>query len=131
MRLVHRIVAGPAAALLLAAAGAVTTLGTAPAQAAVVAVPGSGDRIEVLLSAQETRLGAWGQGVGAHVCSAYVEPASANTAITVEHASCEALVDACATVAHAVGGLALVTFYADGRTCANTPMLAQPTDGLV
>ena len=128
MRLAHRIAAGPAVALVLAAAGAVTTLGSAPAHAAVVAVPSSGDRIDVALTAMETTLTGWGQGVGAHVCTTYVEPATAETTFTVDHVPCVNFVDACGRVASAAHGSALITFY-DGRaSCGWASILSQPAD---
>jgi hypothetical protein len=120
MRLVHRIVARTAGTVLLAAVAATTVAGSA--EAARATVPQTADRIEVSLSAQETRLGAQGQGVGAYVCGSYVLPASAHVPFTVDPLWCEGVVDTCAASAYADHVLAVVTFYADAGQCGWAPM---------
>jgi hypothetical protein len=125
---VRRLAAGPAAVLVLAAAGLFTAVASPAAQAATAVVPWSGDRIEVTLTAQETRLAAVGQGVGAYICSSYVARAAAYTTFEVPSpATCAYVVDLCATTAQAVGARAVVVFMPDRVLCGRADFDARST----
>jgi hypothetical protein len=125
---VRRLSAGPAAVLVLAAAGLFTAVASPAAHAATAIVLESGDRIEVTLSAQETRLAAVGQGVGAYVCSSYVVPASAYATFEVPSPStCEHVVDFCAKRAQLVGAQAVVVFIPGRMLCGQADFDARST----